>query len=1247
MRSLFIKFYFIILLGISASFTGCLEAPGGENSDSASTTKGTKSATITISSTSLEADFRSGISENTDGDYLLSTQSVDTATKIVLTLFNTGDVPAEKIKAHSLSDSLSYAGGSYPGTGGTCSTKITPQSSCTIVVNFTFLKMGVNTSTLQLGYFNGKVTNKFEKIFKGTATSSPSITQLSPTEGPIAGGGTITITGNQIYNGVLVSVGGKTCTVTSNSEPTSVSCTLPAHAPASTDIVVTNTDGKSVTYSGGYTYQLAPGVTGASLSFGPLAGGSSITISGSNFKSGAIVVIGNNLCTSVAVSSSSSLSCVTPAHSAGSVDISVTNSDGQTGSATNAFTYIVPPTVSSISPSSGALAGGSTVTISGSGFMSGATATIGGVACTSPSVLSSTSMSCITGAHAAAVTDVIVTNADTQSGTGSNLFTYQAAPAVSSVTPTGGALAGGTSITISGTGFLSGATVLIGGTTCTSINVVSSTSITCTTPSNTAGTVNITVTNTDSQFGTGNNLYTYRAAPTVTSLSPSAGALAGGTTVTVTGTGFISGATVSVGGSTCTSPSVTSATAISCTLPASTAGAKTVTVTNSDNQLGSLASAYTYQAAPTVSSVSLNAGALAGGTTITVTGTGFVSGATVTVGGVACTSPNVTSSTTLTCITGAHAAGATSIIVTNSDSQSGTGSNLYTYQAAPTVTAISENTGPTAGGTYFTITGTGFLTGVSAAIGGNSCNFVTRVSSTSLTCFAPAHSAGVKDVTVSNADTQSATLSNAFTYSVDTVASSTGFYGRTVFRVKGNYAAVPTCTANGVAAAVTDKGNNWYQLSGLTANTIYNVSCTSAAGSGRVTARTLASSETFMNQGDLTYNSTSLTAEHCMKWSRKMIYNQVTGDIVIESSGSTGSFSGGGYSCVFVYTGYHWYPILLGQDSSTSGHGYQTGGGIVSLSNGTLFVSTETWASATGWSIRMSKCTGSCYNSANWSSITLPFGSGGIGSSLAVSQDESKLVVTRTTNFAVHLCTLSSGCDDTTDWTDVSFGVGSGNAQGFTHFDVNGGMWVAAPSFSSSFLWYCPNGSNCTSTSDYSGGKLISSQTGEVTGLGTGLFNLGNKIIMVGHEVPNGKWAYAECDPTSLSCGSVTGGVFTNFSTTEETKPTGTSSISSDGYTTGPWLGILSNGYSLVFLDSSNSNKVSRKTCINTWDNCKSIANANWNGGAANWGATKVNSKGDIVANFTKGAFVDANDEQVMIGGGWDSLKTGVISYFD
>src|SRR5204862_5984311 len=95
----------------------------------------------------------------------------------------------------------------------------------------------------------------------------------------------------------------------------------------------------------------------------------------------------------------------------------------------NAFTYIAPaPTVTSVAPGTGSTAGGTAITISGTGFSAGAAVTVDTTAATAVTVVNATTITATTAAHAAGAVSVTVTNADAQSGTLANGFTYSAAP---------------------------------------------------------------------------------------------------------------------------------------------------------------------------------------------------------------------------------------------------------------------------------------------------------------------------------------------------------------------------------------------------------------------------------------------------------------------------------------------------------------------------------------------------------------------------------------------------------------------------------------------------------------------------------------------------------------------------------------------------------------------------------------------------------------------------------------------------
>ncbi|HLI72270.1 MAG TPA: IPT/TIG domain-containing protein [Acidimicrobiales bacterium] len=130
-----------------------------------------------------------------------------------------------------------------------------------------------------------------------------------------------------------------------------------------------------------------------------------------------------------------------------------------------------------------------------------------------------------------------------------------AGPAVTGIAPAAGPEAGGTSVTISGTN-LSGTTAVDFGTVAASFTMGAPDSITATAPPGT-GTVDVTVTTASGTSAlTSADAYTYRAAPTVTSVTPSSGAASGGTTVTINGGDLAGARAVTFGGANATAFSV-------------------------------------------------------------------------------------------------------------------------------------------------------------------------------------------------------------------------------------------------------------------------------------------------------------------------------------------------------------------------------------------------------------------------------------------------------------------------------------------------------------------------------------------------------------------------------------------------------------------------------------------------------------------------------------------------------------------
>lgn len=99
---------------------------------------------------------------------------------------------------------------------------------------------------------------------------------------------------------------------------------------------------------------------------------------------------------------------------------------------------------------------------------------------------------------------------------------------------------------------------------------------------------------------------------------------------------------------------------------------------------------------PTVTGVSPATGSTAGGTSVTLTGTGFIGATSVTIGGTAATGLNVLNATTITCTTPAHAAGTASVLVTTPGGTN-TANTLFTYRAPPAAVATTPSSLTTTG----------------------------------------------------------------------------------------------------------------------------------------------------------------------------------------------------------------------------------------------------------------------------------------------------------------------------------------------------------------------------------------------------------------------------------------------------------------------------------------------------------------------------------------------------------------------
>jgi IPT/TIG domain len=171
-----------------------------------------------------------------------------------------------------------------------------------------------------------------------------------------------------------------------------------------------------------------PAVTSISPTSGPTTGGTTVTIRGTGFTGATQVLFGTVAATSFTVSSSTKITAVAPAQGAGWRDVFVTATSGTSAAVTaDQFTYVLtPPSVTSLSTSSGSTSGGTSVTIRGTN-LSGATQVLFGSApASSFTVVSSTKITAVTPAGTSGTVDVVVTTpSGTSAATSDDQFTYR------------------------------------------------------------------------------------------------------------------------------------------------------------------------------------------------------------------------------------------------------------------------------------------------------------------------------------------------------------------------------------------------------------------------------------------------------------------------------------------------------------------------------------------------------------------------------------------------------------------------------------------------------------------------------------------------------------------------------------------------------------------------------------------------------------------------------------------------------
>ena len=374
--------------------------------------------------------------------------------------------------------------------------------------------------------------------------------------------------------------------------------------------------------------------------------------------------------------------------------------------------------------------GGENVLIQGKYITDGATVKIGGTT-VSNAIVSNNVISFVMPKHSIGTDTITVTNPDRQVSNALTVKFVSSAPLPPlTLSPASGLKTESLKVTASGVTYKASSAkelkVTVGSTNVQVLSYNKNTgNVIFRIPrANTAGTVNIIITDKDGQKYTAQYLYKDKPSvtPTITSITPDSGDIAEAPKVTIKGANFKNGSTVvTVGGTAVTLLSCTETSLIFRVPKSTNVGAQAVVVTRTD-QKTSATTTYSYTntppnpITPTITSITPDSGDIAETPKVTIKGANFKNGSTVvTVGGTAVTLLSCTETSLIFRVPKSTNVGAQAVVVTRTD-QKTSATTTYNYTNIPPVsnlqiTNIAPNSGVAGVSQKVIITGSGFEDG--------------------------------------------------------------------------------------------------------------------------------------------------------------------------------------------------------------------------------------------------------------------------------------------------------------------------------------------------------------------------------------------------------------------------------------------------------------------------------------------------------------------------------------------------------
>lgn len=460
------------------------------------------------------------------------------------------------------------------------------------------------------------------------------LTRLLPPRGASAGGTAVLLegsgflrdfatTGSQAKPNTVLRVGGNQVQDFQIIDDQTIELRTPPGVAGPASVSLRNPNGSFVC-NNCFTYFDELVVTSFTPREGPLAGGNEVTLRGQGFTTDTQVLFGAFSSPRVTFVSASELKVLVPrGQAADLVDLVVYNKNG-VSTQRRGYTYLAELRVTRVEPPTGPIAGGTTVTLFGSGFTGATEVRFGATPAASIAVVTAGQIITTVPPGTPGAVDVTVT---TPAGafTAKRAFTYfDPAGAFAAFALSPRLVRAGETVLLTGQALDQGAlTVSIGG----EVAVVGARTFSTAEVTVPARGAAPRVSDVEVQ---GSSTVTLTAGATwrlaLSSLAPNRGPAAGGTQATVSGANLPGDAVFVLGAAAPTAVTVASETSAQLTTPAGSGGAATDLVARDPNDAENeavLVGAFTYEEALSIGRVQPERGAIAGGTLVTVLGSGF------------------------------------------------------------------------------------------------------------------------------------------------------------------------------------------------------------------------------------------------------------------------------------------------------------------------------------------------------------------------------------------------------------------------------------------------------------------------------------------------------------------------------------------------------------------------------------------------------------------------------------------------